>query len=265
MTNIPEILAIPGMTDWRSRVAATHVRKANYNGKNARTHSILMIVNHIAEGYAGGLDGIMLGTAQKSFHFAIFRDGTIRYYLDVDQAAWQAGTVTKLPRPEIGEPLGMTGYTGLDQAGYLVNEQTIGIEHEGFPEDDLTEAQKQSSIALNTVLAQIFDISPDRIIGHFEFDPYNRANCPGPHFPFEEIRAAIQGGSVMARTPQQQLAIDVVGGFAGLHGHIDGHTTLDELAAHLRAIDHNDIAAEVEDTSKQLKDAVAIMEQSWPV
>jgi N-acetyl-anhydromuramyl-L-alanine amidase AmpD len=88
------------------------------------------------------------------------------------------------------------------------NAYLISIEHAGTPlsESFMNEAQYESSVALQRWLIASYDIpiDSDHLVGHYRFDHINRANCPGPRFPWSRLLADLEGSS------QTMADIDVV-------------------------------------------------------
>lgn len=100
-----------------------------------------------------------------------------------EDTSWHAGIVN---RPNW--PL----YNGTNP-----NQYTIGIEHEGL-DGALTKAQYQASLWLHQQLIKRHGIPVDRdhIIGHYRINSVNKANCPGPKFPWERLFNDLKGGTM---------------------------------------------------------------------
>ncbi|OFZ47608.1 MAG: hypothetical protein A3D92_25130 [Bacteroidetes bacterium RIFCSPHIGHO2_02_FULL_44_7] len=105
-------------------------------------------------------------TSQVSAHYGIGKSGEVHQYVQENDAAWHAGRVNapvwKLIRPNVNPNL-----------------YTIGIEHEGKPDEGCTETMKQSSATLIREICQRWQIPIDRdhIVGHFEIFS-KKPNCP---------------------------------------------------------------------------------------
>lgn len=125
------------------------------------------VVIHIMDGTLVGTDSWFANTtSQVSAHYGIGKNGEVHQYVQENDAAWHAGRVDapvwKLIKPNINPNL-----------------YTIGIEHEGKPDDVWTDAMKQSSATLIREICQRWQIPIDRdhIVGHFEIFS-KKPNCP---------------------------------------------------------------------------------------
>jgi N-acetylmuramoyl-L-alanine amidase len=125
------------------------------------------IVIHIMDGTLSGTDSWFANpTSQVSAHYGIGKSGEVHQYVQEADAAWHAGRVDtpvwKLIRPDVNPNL-----------------YTIGIEHEGKPNDVWTEAMKQASAILIREICQRWHIPIDRdhIVGHYEIFA-KKPNCP---------------------------------------------------------------------------------------
>lgn len=145
----------------------------------------LLIVDHIADGYGGLWNWFSQdrGDAGSSAHFWVSRIGTIEQYRPLSDTCWANGPVN---RPDMSNPI----IAYLVNDGYVrMNSVTVAIEHEGRPADGLTEPQILASIRLHNWLSSVCGIPLDRthVVGHYQIDGVNRANCPGPKFPWARI------------------------------------------------------------------------------
>ncbi len=125
------------------------------------------VVIHIMDGTLPGTDSWFANpTSQVSAHYGIGKSGEVHQYVQENDAAWHAGRVDapvwKLIRPNVNPNL-----------------YTIGIEHEGKPDEGWTEAMKQSSATLIREICQRWQIPIDRdhVVGHFEIFS-KKPNCP---------------------------------------------------------------------------------------
>ncbi len=125
------------------------------------------VVIHIMDGTLPGTDSWFANpTSQVSAHYGIGKGGEVHQYVQENDAAWHAGRVDapvwKLIRPNVNPNL-----------------YTIGIEHEGKPDEGWTETMKQSSATLIREICQRWHIPIDRdhIVGHFEIFS-KKPNCP---------------------------------------------------------------------------------------
>lgn len=139
----------------------------------------VVIVCHIMAGTLAGTDSWFSNPASKvSAHFGVGQDGTIHQYVREEDAAWANGKVQGVPWP-----------AWADRPRVNPNLRSLSIEHEGHPEEGLTEAQHQASLALIRYLCDRWAIPADRdhLLGHYQLDAVDRPNCPGPHFPWERL------------------------------------------------------------------------------
>lgn len=125
------------------------------------------IVIHIMDGTLTGTDSWFASTSsQVSAHYGIGKGGEVHQYVQEGDAAWHAGRVDKpswaLIKPDVNPNL-----------------YTIGLEHEGKPADEWTDAMKQASAALIRDICQRWQIPIDRshIIGHYQIFS-QKPNCP---------------------------------------------------------------------------------------
>lgn len=143
---------------------------------------IIAIVNHITAGnYPGCLSWMQNPKAQASAHYLITKAGKILQLVKEGDTAWHAGAVNR-PNWKL--------YDGTNP-----NRYTLGIEHEGWPNDGLTEKQYQATLWLQKQLTQKYNIpvDEDHIIGHYRIDSVNRPNCPGPKFPWDRLFKDLKG------------------------------------------------------------------------
>ncbi len=75
---------------------------------------------------------------------------------------------------------------------------TISIEHENDLTNSLalTDSQKQASFNLVAYLSKKYNIAFDHIKSHASIAPVNRARCPGPAYPWNELEAFLGGSSM---------------------------------------------------------------------
>lgn len=146
----------------------------NYSSRNGK--KIIAIVDHITAGLMPGcLSWMRNPSAKASAHYLVTRNGEIYQLVKESDAAWHAGAVNK-PSWSL--------YDGTNP-----NRYTVGIEHEGYPHEPLTEAQYQATLQLHRELINKYSIPIDteHIIGHYRIDSVNRPNCPGPKFPWHRL------------------------------------------------------------------------------
>lgn len=145
--------------------------------KGRRGHKVIAIVDHIMAGTLTGTDSWFNNRVSgASAHFGVGKKGQIHQYVSLDNAAWHAGHVRK-PSWNLLIPDANPNY------------YTIGIEHEGQPGDIMTEEQFQATLSLHKWLIKEYGlaVTNDTIIGHYRIDSVQKANCPGPSFPWERL------------------------------------------------------------------------------
>jgi len=110
-----------------------------------------------------------------SAHYGISRAGAVHQYVREMDTAWHAGRV-KDPTWTLIKP------------GVSPNFYTIGVEHEGTPDQVWPDSLYESSAMLLADISQRWSIPLDRdhVIGHYQIyapKPY----CPGPHCDLEYL------------------------------------------------------------------------------
>lgn len=141
----------------------------------------LAIINHIMCGTEEGTDSWFRNPdSQVSAHFGVAKDGRVHQYVKEEDTAWANG------RKSSPDTAWLANFPAVNP-----NQWTISIEHEGYPQDGLTDAQKQATFELHKQLVTKYNIPVDvtHITGHFRIDSATRADCPGDKFPFEELYA----------------------------------------------------------------------------
>lgn len=138
----------------------------------------IAIVYHVAEGSLAALDKYLQDPKSAvSYHYGIGKRGEKHQYVDEADAAWHAGIVNKPSWPLL-EP-------------WNPNLYTVGIALEGHAGEPVTEAAYQALLDVSRHVLARFSIepSPETLIGHCRIDSVNRANCPGPTFPWPRLFA----------------------------------------------------------------------------
>lgn len=135
------------------------------------------IVIHVITGSLKSADGWFNNpVANVSAHYGVGIDGQIHQYVAETDTAYHAGIVVNPTAPLVQ-----------DRPNLNPNFYTIGVEHEGQPEDAWTEAQATASAALIVELAQRWSIPLDgqHIIAHHQI----RASktCPGNQQKVDEL------------------------------------------------------------------------------
>jgi len=147
------------------------------------------IVDHISQGNLNSNIGWFHNpTSEVSSTYEVGLSGKIVQYVSEADTAWANG------------PIDLSGPDGFDhsvpwllecaQMGYNPNKRTISIEHEGFTGNPMPETQYQSTLALHKyILARNLAIKSDRtgIIGHYQVNKAQKANCPGTGFPWARL------------------------------------------------------------------------------
>jgi N-acetylmuramoyl-L-alanine amidase len=113
--------------------------------------------------------------SKVSAHYVVDRDGTIYRCVPDDHKAWHAGDAELAGRKN-------------------VNNFSLGIELAGFATKPYPEAQIDAAVALCVELCARYPaITLERIVGHDQVAvPAGRKTDPGPHFPWDEVRARIR-------------------------------------------------------------------------
>lgn len=192
----------------------------NYSSRSGRQP--IAIVDHITAGLMPGcLTWMQNPKAKASAHYLVTRSGEVYQLVKDEYAAWHAGAVNK-PSWSL--------YDGTNP-----NRYTIGIEHEGYPDEPLTEAQYQATLQLHRELIGKYSIpiDTDHIIGHYRIDSVNRPNCPGPKFPwyrlFNDLRGVIDVALEKWMIDGGQSALKELA-TKGLVNNVDMWNTEEELA-----------------------------------
>lgn len=144
------------------------------------------VVIHIMDGTLPGTDSWFVNpSSQVSAHYGIGKGGEVHQYVNEEDSAWHAGRVDapawNLIKPNINPNL-----------------YTIGIEHEGKPDDVWTDAMKQASAIMIREICQRWQIPIDRnhVVGHFEIFS-KKPNCPASN------KAILDELVVLAGLPSQ--------------------------------------------------------------
>lgn len=141
----------------------------NMKKGRAGTLPIDLIVIHVTEGNAASvISWFNNPEAKASAHYMVQRDGKIVRFVAEDDTAWHAGRVNAPSAPLV-----------LERRGLNPNDYSIGIEHEGSGKEELTDAQRASSIALirDICLRHTIPIDRRHIVGHREI--FSFKTCPG--------------------------------------------------------------------------------------
>lgn len=151
------------------------------------------ICDHIMEGYMGGTYARFNNPKEEvSAHFGISRKGEVVQYVSLLRWSYANGI---MENPDLTIPWLAACYAnGVAANQTNPNRRTISIEHEGFSSGSkdagLTETQYQATVKLHRWIMELFpSILPDRkhIVGHYQITGLQRANCPGPLFPWSRL------------------------------------------------------------------------------
>jgi N-acetyl-anhydromuramyl-L-alanine amidase AmpD len=154
------------------------------------------VVIHIMDGTLVGTDSWFANPAsQVSAHYGVGRTGEVHQYVKEEDTAWHAGRVD-------------TPVWGLIKPNINPNLYTIGVEHEGKPDDVWTDAMKQASAALIREICQRWQIPIDRnhIVGHFEIFS-KKPNCPARDKKIIDEIVALAGGQQTSHPSQVEEGV----------------------------------------------------------
>lgn len=150
------------------------------------------IVIHIGEGSLRSIDMQFSDpNARVSAHYCVSKSGDIHQYVDEKDIAFHAGNIDK---PD------WTGLKPGSTPGTFINPNfyTIGIEHEGFADDQWPDTQLAASAALVGEIAQRWSIplDQDHVIRHHQIRFLK--SCPGNVITIPTILARIPAGAPVA-------------------------------------------------------------------
>jgi N-acetyl-anhydromuramyl-L-alanine amidase AmpD len=190
-------------------------------------------VDHIMAGFKRTMDNLQwLDGSGISSHFAIGFDGSISQYVNIFDASYANGITGTIGEGRHGierfdrANRHLAACEGLDGASWnflrlggapywnlcapieggavasILNCRSITTEHEGTdPSKPWTPEMLDADIRVKRwcleELARAghgMTVDSDLLVGHFQIDPVNRANCPGPSWPKDAILAALQTG-----------------------------------------------------------------------
>jgi N-acetyl-anhydromuramyl-L-alanine amidase AmpD len=148
----------------------------NFRPGRPAGQEISAVVIHIIDGSQVGADATFLNDALslvRSAHYSVGHDGAVHQYVKETDTAYHAGVISK---PS------WKGMKKTPSGGYVnPNYYTIGIEHEGRPDDEWTDAMYSSSAALLRSISvrypALAKLTRDNVIMHREID--GDKSCPG--------------------------------------------------------------------------------------
>jgi N-acetyl-anhydromuramyl-L-alanine amidase AmpD len=169
----------PALPDYPGSVGFVPACSDNYTGNSRSGSDIQYVVVHTTQGsYSGTISWFQNCYAQVSAHYVVrSSDGEITQMVDEEDIGWHAGNWT-------------------------YNEQSIGIEHEGYVEDPdtwYTDEMYTASAALVVDILSRTSVIGDRnhIIGHVEV-PGATHTDPGSGWDWTYYMALIEGSWVIA-------------------------------------------------------------------
>lgn len=154
------------------------------------------IVIHVMDGtFAAGESVFRDPTTQKSAHYGISKMGEVHQYVDENDTAFHAGIVVNPSWPLLKPRVNPNFYT-------------IGIEHEGRPDDIWPEAQLSASVALIGQIAERWKIALDdlHVIRHHQI----RASktCPGNWLQIPAVLKRVPASAPSATVPPKAAPSD---------------------------------------------------------
>jgi N-acetyl-anhydromuramyl-L-alanine amidase AmpD len=162
-------------------------------------HEVVAICNHIMVGTMESTKGWFNNRkSEVSSQYGVAKAGYIHQYVSLSNTAWANGPVQE---PDQSLDWLMQAIKNKVNPNCL----TVSIEHEGSPGDKMPEAQYQATLDLHRMLLKMFPkILPDRkhIIGHYQMQKYEKANCPGSGFPWERLMNDLNQEAVFNCNPK---------------------------------------------------------------
>lgn len=153
-------------------------------GEHGRSgQKVEAIVIHISEGSLASMRSWFGQPASSaSSTYGIGKAGQRERYVKEDDSPWTNGDVKKadLSIPWLARAI---------EQGVNPNELTETIEGEGFYTEPVPEAKYQAILATvrERLAARGLTASKTTVIGHFQINGIDRANCPGPNFPWARL------------------------------------------------------------------------------
>lgn len=188
----PAKFNLPKITEDYSLVSRAN---EHTNSSSRDNHMPLIIVNHITSTMSFSSTDSWFRTSdnkKSSAHFVVSREGEIFQYVSIDKMAWANGIYVKQFKDVTSEVV-------IGKGKVNPNKYSVSIEHVGT-DGALTEAQFKASVWLHkyiqSYVCQKYNIfiplDRKHIIGHYEIDPKNKPNCPGPQFPWVKLIEALK-------------------------------------------------------------------------
>jgi N-acetyl-anhydromuramyl-L-alanine amidase AmpD len=180
------------VVDWCPFAKQRPIVSSNFSsGRNGQP--VIAAVMHIAAGTMSAVFSTFnTQNGKTSAHFCIGKDGALEQYVSVNDTAFANGLAwkdgqwynsrSKVVHPTWGDLIAQTN----------PNSYTVSIEHEGQPADTWTDEMYRMNTRLLVWLADQFGLAYSAhhtLIGHYEIDPVDKPNCPGPNVEYERIAA----------------------------------------------------------------------------
>ena len=199
--------------DWCPFAQSRPINSNNFlKGRNNR--QVKAVVLHIAAGQLAGVFPTFNDPNRgTSAHFCIGKKGEIEQYVSVNDTAyanglkWDAANKQWLcPHNNVVKPA-WQDLTPPDNPNWY----TVSIEHEGMPVDVWTPAMYDANLRLLLWLADQFHLTyfaHHTLIGHFEIDPVDKSNCPGPNVEWERMVAGLAAINAAKQTQWMPINTD---------------------------------------------------------
>lgn len=152
----------------------------NYQSGRRSAWPLDLIVVHVTEGSADSvIDWFSNPAADVSAHYMVRKDGVVVQFVEESDTAWHAGRIH-----------GCTASLVLERMPSNPNGYSIGIEHEGDGQHEMTPEQHAASVELIREITKRHGIPINRthIVGHREI--YDLKTCPGAIDVDALVRAA---------------------------------------------------------------------------
>ena len=160
-------------------------------GRSGQT--VIAIVLHIADGQLAGVFPTFNDPNHPtSAHFCVGKKGEVEQYVSINDTAYGNGLAWKdgkwfNPRGIQVNPSWVDLIPKINP-----NQYTISIVPEGKPEDAWTDAMYDANTRVLQWIAGEIGIQyvvHRTLIGHYELNPVDRPNCPGPNVEWDKIAA----------------------------------------------------------------------------
>ncbi len=198
------VAAAPLSAGWCPFAVKRPIVKANYTPGRGGCKPKAVVL-HIATGPLTAIFPTFNNPkSSASSHFCVGKDGTIEQYVSLNDTAYANGIRWLnrhwfTPSGRLVRPT----WKGL-MAGVNPNYYTISIEHEGQPEDKWTAQMYEADVKLLRWIGQQLGMkfTPHQtLIGHYEINPADRPNDPGPNVNYDKIA---QDANVRPSAPKPQ-------------------------------------------------------------